>query len=79
MQFVYNPFTGNLDLIDPDLRVDTSVPSGQADGYADTLQDGSINGVIYFFVNGHRYKLVGTLDDHIGEGMGLLLAITYAA
>ena len=54
----------------------TSEPSGESDGYVGVAQISS-DGRIYFFVEGEKYYVTGTLTPKIGNPIGLLLALTY--
>lgn len=78
-KFVFNPFTANFDIIDDEVH-QVAGASNTANQDLEVIADGSANGIIYFWVNGHRFKLTGTVDDPAlssGIPMGLLLALTY--
>lgn len=79
-RLVFNPLAG-LDMIEDDVA-QVVAPSNVANPDMEVIADGSTDGVVYFWVNGHRFKLTGTMDDPVitggGEPIGLLLALTKA-
>lgn len=80
MPFGFNPLTGQFDLVDDEIH-QVATPSSTANVDFEVIADGSSNGVVYFWVNNHRFKLTGTLDDPVvvsGTPIGLLLALTTA-
>lgn len=78
-KFVFNPLGDPFDVVDDEVH-QVVAASTSANFDLEVIADGSSNGVIYFWVNGHRFKLTGTQDDPnltTGVPMGLLLALTY--
>lgn len=76
-EFTYNALTGNLDVIDKDVREDASSPTSKSEGYISVVGD-----TLWYFADGNRYKLTATLDNPpagAGSPLGLLLTITKAA
>lgn len=51
-------------------------PDLEADGYASVVFFDSA-GRLYFFVDGNRYYVTGTLTGVTGSPIGLLLALTH--
>lgn len=57
-----------------------TAPTGKSNGFIGVYEI-SADGRIYWFVNGNRYRVSGTLDNPggtTGSPMGLLMALTYA-
>ena len=55
----------------------TAEPSSESDGYVGVAQISS-DGRMYFFVEGEKYYVTGTLTPKVGNPIGLLLSLTYA-
>jgi hypothetical protein len=75
--------TGTVDASGGKVRVrdDAAVkPSAESDGYISVYEDGATRR-IYTFVGGSRYyvTLTADVDVAVGNPIGLLLALTYAA
>lgn len=75
-KFTFNPIEGRFDIVDDEVH-EVASPSSTSNDDIEKVT----GGIVYFWVDGHRYKLTGTLDDPTGTGgtpMGLLLSLTYA-
>lgn len=80
--FVGATFSGIVDASSGKVLVEdkaTSEPDGESDGYMGVAKISS-DGRIYFFVEGQKYYVTGTLVllPVTGNPIGLLLALTYA-
>lgn len=58
----FDPILGELRTSDVG---QVSAPSTLANTDLEVIADGSANGIIYFWVNGHRFKITGVLDDPV--------------